>query len=142
MKADESEKWMLKRLRVRSDARGSLVAIEAEQEAPFGIERVYYLYGTPNGAERGFHAHRKLQQLAVAVSGSCTFMLDDGRERGEVRLDGPDVGLYIGAMVWREMREFSPDCIVLVLASERFDERDYIRDYGEFQLHVHGSGAQ
>lgn len=125
-------KWSLGRLPVRADERGRLVAIEGENGLPFPVRRIYYLYGMPSGAERGFHAHRKLEQLAIAVSGSCTFVLDDGSSREEVRLDRPDACLRIGPAVWREMRDFSADCVLLVLASERFEDGDYIRDYDEF----------
>jgi dTDP-4-dehydrorhamnose 3,5-epimerase-like enzyme len=85
-----------------------------------------------SGVERGFHAHRKLEQLAIAVSGSCTFVLDDGSVREEVRLDRPDGALLMAPMVWHEMRDFSPECVLLVLASEPYSEDDYIRDYSEF----------
>jgi hypothetical protein len=141
MNIDTSQGWSLSRLSVRSDVRGNLVAIEGGRDAPFVINRVYYLYGLSPETERGFHAHQKLQQLAIAVSGSCTFVLDDGKVREEIRLERPDVALYIGAMTWREMRDFSPDCVVLVLASEFFDETDYIREHGEFlrQVEVMGS---
>ena len=138
----DGRKWFVKELALHRDDRGSLVAVEAGSDVPFAINRVYYLYGTAPGAERGFHAHRTLQQLAVAVSGSCTFLLDDGTRQEEVRLDRPDTGLYIGAMVWREMRDFSPDCVVMVLASERYDERDYIRNRDDFLRHVASAGAR
>jgi hypothetical protein len=95
-----------------------------------------------SGVERGFHAHRKLEQLAIAVSGSCTFVLDDGSVREEVRLDSADECLRIGAMVWREMRDFSADCVLLLLASELFDDGDYIRDYDEFVRHVESVRAR
>lgn len=135
-----SEKWFVKPLALHRDDRGSLVAVEAGKDVPFAIGRVYYLYGAPEGSERGFHAHRTLRQLAVAVNGSCTFLLDDGTGREEVRLDRPDRGLYIGAMVWREMRDFSPDCVVMVLASEAYDEGDYIRNRDDFLSHVRAAG--
>jgi dTDP-4-dehydrorhamnose 3,5-epimerase-like enzyme len=131
-----AQKWSVERLRRFTDSRGSLVSIEAGEDAGFPIKRVYYLYGTPRGVERGFHAHRTLEQLIVAVSGSCTLVLDDGRTREELRLDDPDRGLRVGAMVWREMRDFSPDCVLLVLASQPFDESDYIRAYDDFVREV------
>jgi dTDP-4-dehydrorhamnose 3,5-epimerase-like enzyme len=135
-------KWFLKPLNVHRDHRGGLVAIQAGMDVPFAINRVYYLFGTSAGAERGFHAHRKLQQLAVAVSGSCTFLLDDGAVREEVALDRPDLGLYIGSMVWREMRDFSADCVVMVLASELYDEADYIRSHADFVQSVEEAAEQ
>jgi len=115
------------------DARGSLVALEAEKTVPFPILRVYYIFGTKSGVARGFHAHHALEQVAVCVTGSCRMVLDDGSQREEVRLDSPTKGLYIGNMIWREMHDFSPDCVLLVLASEHYDENDYMRSYKEFQ---------
>lgn len=114
------------------DSRGSLVALEGGKTIPFDIQRVYYLFGTQAGIARGFHAHKKLQQVAVCVTGHCRMVLDDGEKREEVRLDSPTSGLLIGNMVWREMHDFSPDCVLLVLASEHYDESDYIRDYENF----------
>lgn len=122
----------LMKLQVHSDERGSLIALEPGIGLPFEISRVYYLYGTRPGAKRGFHAHRTLRQLAVALHGGCTMVLDDGRRRTSVRLDCADQGLLIGAMTWREMRDFSPDCVLLVLADSAYDEADYIREYEEF----------
>ena len=119
-------------LTVRGDARGKLVAIEGGTDVPFDIARVYYLYGTSEGAERGFHAHQRLRQFAVAVSGSCTMMLDDGTARRDVRLDDPGTGVLIEPMMWHEMRDFSADCVLLVLADAAYDEGDYIRDYDQF----------
>lgn len=114
------------------DDRGSLVALEGKKTVPFAIQRVYYLFGTTSGVSRGFHAHKKLQQVAVCVTGRCRMVLDDGKEREEVWLDSPTEGLLIGNMIWREMHDFSPDCVLLVLASEHYDEADYIRSYEDF----------
>lgn len=122
------------------DGRGALVSIEGEAHAPFSIRRVYFLHGTAPGAERGFHSHRKLAQLAVCVAGSCSMLLDDGETQSVVRLHRADRGLVIGSMVWREMREFSDDCVLLVLASEHYDEDDYIRDHEQFLETVGGAG--
>ena len=119
-------------LTVRSDARGKLVAIEGGIDIPFAIARAYYVYATPEGVERGFHAHKQLRQFAVAVSGSCTMLLDDGHARRDVRLDDPGAGVLIEAMTWHEMRDFSDDCVLLVLADAHYDEGDYIRDYDRF----------
>ena len=119
-------------LAVRGDARGSLVAIENHHDIPFAIARVYYVYATKPGVTRGLHAHRALHQMAVAVAGSCTMLLDDGARRIEVRLDDPAVGLTLPPMVWHEMSDFSADCVLMVLADAAYDESDYIRDYGEF----------
>lgn len=119
-------------LREIADARGSLVALEGGKNVPFDIRRVYYLYGSKDSQPRGFHAHRALQQVAVCVSGSCRMVLDDGRRREDAILDRPERGLLIREMVWREMHDFTPDCVLLVLASEHYDEADYIRSYEEF----------
>jgi dTDP-4-dehydrorhamnose 3,5-epimerase-like enzyme len=119
-------------LAVKGDERGSLIAIEGGKECPFDIARVYYLFETQAGVARGFHAHRDLTQWAVCVAGSCTVVLDDGRKRAEVRLCSPVEALEIGSGIWRELKDFSPDAVVLVLASKIYDERDYIRDYNEF----------
>ena len=115
------------------DERGSLVPIEAGATVPFDIKRVYTVYGTKDGVSRGFHAHIHLQQLVVAVHGACTMVLDDGRERRLVRLNRPDEGLTIGAMVWHEMQDFTPDCVLMVLADAPYNEADYIRDYERFR---------
>lgn len=114
------------------DERGSLVALEAENTVPFNIKRVYYIFGTEKNVARGFHAHHNLQQVAICVTGKCRMVLDDGKNREEVWLDSPTKGLLIGDLVWREMHDFSEDCVLLVLASEYYDENDYIRDYDKF----------
>jgi len=119
---------------VLGDDRGSLVALESGKEVPFGIERIYYIFGTAQGVARGFHAHKALKQVAVCVNGSCRFVLDDGKQKEEVILNSPNKGLLIEHMVWREMYDFSEDCVLLVLASEYYDEADYIRDYDEFKI--------
>lgn len=114
------------------DDRGSLVALEAHKTVPFEINRVYYIFGTKPGVSRGFHAHRALKQVAVCVTGRCRIVLDDGRQREEVWLDSPTKGLLIADLVWREMHDFSPDCVLLVMASEHYKEDDYIRSYEDF----------
>ena len=115
------------------DERGSLIAIEAEKSVPFEVRRVYYIFGTKEGVERGFHAHKALNQVAVAVAGSCEMVLDDGECETTVLLDSAQEGILIGPGVWRVMRNFTPDCVLLVLADQHYDEEDYIRDYGEFK---------
>ncbi|MBE0494763.1 MAG: WxcM-like domain-containing protein [Thiomicrospira sp.] len=122
------------------DERGSLVALEANKSVPFEIKRVYYIFGTKEGVSRGFHAHCNLKQVAVCVTGSCRFVLDNGKQREEVLLDCSTKGLIIEDLTWREMHDFSPDCVLLVLASEHYDENDYIRDYNEFLKVVNGEG--
>ena len=120
-------------LAVRGDNRGSLIALEGDSaQVPFDIARVYYVFATAPGIDRGFHAHHALHQFAIAVSGSCTMHFDDGREKRVVRLDRPDIAVTIPPMVWHEMYDFSADCVLLVLADAKYDEADYIRDYGTF----------
>lgn len=119
-------------LQVIGDFRGSLIALEQGLNVPFTIQRVYYIYGTKLDVSRGFHAHKKLKQLAVCVAGKCRIVLDNGRNREEIWLDSPDKALLIGGMIWREMHDFSDDCVLMVLASEWYDPDDYIHDYEEF----------
>ena len=114
------------------DGRGQLVALEGNKNIPFDIKRVYYMTGMKPGVPRGFHAHRQLQQVAICVTGYCRIILDDGNCREETWLDSPAKGLLIGDMVWREMHDFSQDCVLMVLANEYYDESDYIRDYEQF----------
>lgn len=114
------------------DGRGELYALEASKNVPFSIKRVYYMTGLHEDVSRGYHAHKSLQQLAVCVSGSCRFILDDGITREDIVLDSPRTGLLIGNMIWREMHDFTEGCVLMVLASEYYDEFDYIRDYQDF----------
>lgn len=114
------------------DDRGSLVALEGNKSIPFDIKRVYYLFATQPSVARGFHAHKALRQVAVCVTGKCKMLLDNGIEKIETWLDSPIKGVVIDPMVWHEMHDFSPDCVLLVLASEHYDESDYIRDYEGF----------
>ncbi|ARC91064.1 dTDP-6-deoxy-3,4-keto-hexulose isomerase [Vibrio coralliilyticus] len=114
------------------DDRGSLVSLEKSENIPFDIERVYYLFNTKDGVRRGFHAHKNLKQLAIVLKGSCRFLLDDGKEKVELFLDNPAQGLYIDSLIWREMFDFSDDCVLMVLADSVYDESDYIRNYDEF----------
>lgn len=118
--------------RVRGDHTGNLVALEKGADFPFDIKRVYYIWGTDKNIVRGKHAHLKLEQVIVCTSGSCDFILDNGSERTTVHLDSPTQGLHIKSNIWREFTNFSPDCVVMVLASEHYDETDYIRDYQAF----------
>ncbi|WP_373073749.1 FdtA/QdtA family cupin domain-containing protein [Sulfurimonas sp.] len=118
--------------KINGDDRGSLIAIEEGYNAPFEIKRVYYIFDTKHGVERGFHAHKNLKQIAIAVKGSCTFVLDNGNKREEVILTNPNQGLYIEGLIWREMKDFSEDCVLMVIASEHYDESDYIREYNDF----------
>lgn len=117
---------------VRGDHRGQLVALEANFSVPFEIKRVFYIYGTQKGVPRGQHSHHLTKQHLIAVSGSCKVTLDDGEVKVTYELNQPHVGLFQDALVWGEMHDFSDDCVLLVLASEHYDEADYIRDYKEF----------
>lgn len=114
------------------DERGQLIALEETKEIPFTIKRVYYMYDTGEGVRRGFHSHRTLEQILICIHGSCRVLLDDGREKETVLLNKPYEGIYVGPDMWREMYDFSPDAVLLVLASQIYDEGDYIRDYEKF----------
>jgi len=120
------------------DPRGNLTFVEAGRQAPFDIRRVYYLYDVPGGSERGGHAHLQLHQLMIAMSGSFDIVLDDGFDRKRVHLNRSYNALYIPPMTWRELDNFSSGSVCMVLASEHFDEADYIRDYSAFMVAVHG----
>lgn len=114
------------------DKRGQLVALEEFKDIPFKIKRVYYLYDTLTDVTRGFHAHKSLEQILICVHGSCKIRLDNGKEKKIVPLEKPYEGLYVSNAMWREMFDFSSDAVLIVLASELYDESDYIRDYDEF----------
>lgn len=118
------------------DERGSLIALEENYNAPFEIKRVYYIFDTKKGVRRGYHAHRDLKQIAIAVKGSCKFLIDDGDKKEDILLDNPNKGLLIEGLIWREMYDFSEDCVLMVIASEYYDEKDYIRDYDDFLKEV------
>lgn len=129
-------------LQKHGDDRGMLIALERDRNVPFDIRRVYYLFATNNDVHRGQHAHRHLHQLAVPVRGSVTILLDDGNGPVEVVLDDPSQGLLIGRMVWRELYNFSHDCVLMVLADQLYDPTDYITDYAQFLLEAKGSTLQ
>lgn len=114
------------------DERGNLVSFEGNKNIPFEIKRVYCIYATKQNVVRGLHAHKKLKQVAIVLKGSCKFVLDDGLKREEILLDIPTHGLLIDSCTWREMHDFSDDCVLMVLASDIYDEDDYIRDYQNF----------
>lgn len=122
------------------DERGMLVTLEETKEVPFSIRRVYYMYETAKNVRRGYHAHKKLEQILICVHGACTIHLDDGCECKEIRLDKPYEGLYIANNVWREMYDFTEDAVLMVLASELYDESDYVRNYQEFMDYVRKEG--
>lgn len=114
------------------DERGQLVALEEFKDIPFKIKRVYYMYDTMADVVRGHHAHKSLEQILICIHGSCKIKLDNGEEKKVVPLEKPYEGLYVPHSMWREMYDFSSDAVLLVLASELFDETDYIRNYDEF----------
>ena len=115
-----------------SDPRGNLTFIEGEQHIPFAINRVYYLYDVPGGAERGGHAHKGLSQLIIAMSGSFDVILDEGGEKKRFHLNRSYQGLYVCPMMWRELDNFSSGSVCMVLASNIYEESDYYRDYNEY----------
>ncbi|EJN6829784.1 WxcM-like domain-containing protein [Vibrio cidicii] len=121
---------------VIGDERGNLVALERNKEIPFDIRRIYYMFGMQSDLPRGFHAHKELIQVAVCLKGSCDILMDDGNDKQVVTLNSPDKGLVIDTMQWHEMENFSDDCVLLVLASDVYNESDYIRDYSEFLREV------
>jgi dTDP-4-dehydrorhamnose 3,5-epimerase-like enzyme len=126
-------------LQKHGDGRGMLIALEQNRNVPFEIKRVYYLFATKEKVHRGQHAHRHLHQLAVTVRGSVTFLLDDGSGPAEVTLDDPSQGLLLGSMVWRELYDFSDDCVLMVLADQYYDPADYITNYDDFLSEVNGT---
>lgn len=117
---------------VHGDARGKLIALEGLRDLPFEIKRVYWIYDTLPNEERGKHSHTNMEQIIVCMDGSCEFELDDGATRSSVVLNRPDIGLYIGKNIWRVMKNFSYGCKLMVLASDYYDEKEYIRDYDQF----------
>lgn len=119
-------------LPVVSDPRGDLTFIEGSEHVPFNIARVYYLYNVPVDAERGGHAHKRLEQVVFALSGSFRIRVDDGNTQQDHWLRDPRKGLYINRMIWREMDSFSQGAVCMVLASRPYEESDYYRNYSEF----------
>lgn len=112
--------------------KGNLSVVQHQKDIPFDIKRVYYLYDVPGGESRGAHAHKELWQLMIAASGSFRVTLDDGQEKKSFFLNRPYQGLLVKPGIWRDLDEFSSGACCFVLASEDYDEKDYIRDYDEF----------
>ncbi len=123
-------------LKVHGDERGKLISLEGMKNIPFEIKRVYWIFDTLPSQDRGMHAHKKMEQIIVAMDGACQFVLDDGKTREKVWLNRPDQGLYIGRNMWREMKNFSYGCKLMVLANDYYEEKEYIRDYNDFLKEV------
>lgn len=124
-------------LDIKGDERGSLIALEGlSEKVPFEIKRVYYIFGTKPNVIRGKHAHYKLKQLLICVNGSVDILIDDGKNKDTIRLDSPDKGLYIDGFIWHDMHNFSKDAVLVVLASDHYNEVDYIRNYETFLKEV------
>lgn len=132
------EDCKLAELPVIHDPQGNLTFVEQKRHVPFEIARVYYLYDVPGGAMRGGHAHRSCEEMLIAMSGSFEVLVKDGSRKLSFRLSRSYIGLYLPPMIWRELIDFSSGSVCMVLASEYFDEADYIRDYGEFEAAVAG----
>jgi hypothetical protein len=111
---------------------GNITIVEGQENIPFDVRRIYYLYDIPSGEDRGGHAHKELHQLIVAASGSFNVLLDDGQNKKIVTLNRPDYGLMVVPGIWRELFEFSSGAICLVLASQKYDQDDYLRSYEQF----------
>ena len=131
MKQNTVHDCQLMDIRRYSDTRGYLSVVENDLDIPFAIKRIYYLYMVPEVA-RGAHAHKALQQLLIATSGSVEVIMDDGQNKKSFLLDKPWKGLLIPPGLWRDLENFSHDAVLLCLASEKYEEKDYIRDYNEF----------
>lgn len=131
--SETAKNWDVIDLPVVHDLRGNLTVVEAERQVPFDIRRVYYLYDVPSGSERAGHAHKTLQQLIIAASGSFSIHLDDGHRQESVFLNRSHKGVLLKSMVWRVIDNFSSGAVCLVMASAHYDESDYIRDHTEFR---------
>ena len=117
---------------------GTISVAENSVHIPFAIKRVYYIYDLNNpNAVRGKHAHKELEQVLFCINGSCEIGLDDGTNRQSIILDKPNIGIYLGTELWHTMLRFSDNCILLVLASDLYNENDYIRDYDDFKRYIH-----
>lgn len=133
----ENIKYKILNFREQGDERGNLVIAEGNgQDIPFDIKRVFYMYGSDNQVVRGQHANKITQFVLINVSGTSKVRIDDGKEQRVIELNKPHMGLYIREMIWKDMYDFSPDSVLLVLASEHYDMEEYIRDYEDFLLLV------
>ena len=134
VKTSKVEEWNVSRSPQSHSRAGNLTSLNNGIEIPFDIERVYYLYDVPAGAERGGHAHKNLYQYIVAASGSFDIVIDDGKNQKTIRLDRPNTALMIVPGIWREVINFSGGAICMVFASLKYDEADYIREYEDFKI--------
>ena len=125
--------YFTKEFLIHGDYRGSLVAIENQKEVPFDIKRMYYIFNTQSKIKRGCHAHQTLKQCLICVNGSCKVLIDDGVKRQTIELNHPSKGLFIEGLIWRELYDFSADAVVVVLASELYEDTSYINCYDEFR---------
>lgn len=122
----------LQKFNVLGDDRGQLIALEENKDIPFNIKRVFYIFGTIKNIPRGEHSHYKTKQFLIAVNGSCKVTLDNGEEKETFDLNSRDIGLFQDALIWGTMHDFSEDCVLMVLANDGYDAKDYITDYNEF----------
>lgn len=122
----------LQKFNVMGDERGQLIALEENNEIPFDMKRVFYIFGTIKNIPRGQHSHYKTKQFLIAVNGSCKVTLDNGKEKETFDLNSRDIGLFQDALIWGTMHDFSEDCVLMVLANDIYDAKDYITDYNEF----------
>ena len=138
-----NEKYKMIEFKEYGDEKGNLVVAEGSGfDVPFDIRRVFYIYGSDPDIKRGNHANRYTQFVLINVSGSSKVLVDDGFNKEVIVLDKPRMGLYLGTMVWKEMYDFSPDAVLLVLASELYDESDYIRNYDDFIKFIEKSSLE
>lgn len=133
MKYSVNDCYLIELDRHHSVRKGDISVVENQSEVPFDINRIYYLYDVPGGVDRGGHAHKQLYQLILAVSGCFTVVLDDGTNKKSFVLNRPYKGLLVKPGIWRTLEDFSSGSVCLVLASERYDEADYIREYEDFK---------
>lgn len=125
-------RYSLIKFKVHGDHNGKLIALEKNDDFPFDIKRVYYIFDSSKDVIRGKHAHKNLQQVIICARGECDFIIDDGSVREKIKLNDPSQGLYLNSCVWREFSNFSSDCLIIVLASEYYNKDDYIHNYDEF----------
>ena len=126
---------LVKISKIKNEA-GNLAVLENQNNIPFDVKRIYFLYDVPSGAERGGHAHKRLKQYIVATNGSFDVIIDDGKNKKRIFLNSPDIALYVVPGMWRQLDNFSSGSVSMVLASELYDEDDYIRDYSDFKKYI------